>query len=142
MVDFWTLAEFQKVISLLYKDDYYEHYLFISFWVLFMTGMRICETADLHWSDINFETGMLSITKTPYYKTLVLSYNGIPTSKHTLPRALEKLSGLCRRTPYQNSCVETFPRLPAYQHGKHPDDLIMENRQMHLFLFSGSAAQL
>lgn len=26
---------------LLYKGDYYEHYLFISFWLLFMTGMRI-----------------------------------------------------------------------------------------------------
>jgi hypothetical protein len=25
---------------------------------------------------------------------IVLSYNGIPTSKHTLPRALEKLAGL------------------------------------------------
>lgn len=37
-VDFWTLEEFKKVISLLYKGDYYEHYLFISFWVLFMTG--------------------------------------------------------------------------------------------------------
>mgnify|MGYP002511909162 FL=1 len=86
---------------------------------------------------IDFETGLLSITKTPYYKSmddykfvepktqasvrtiyidadtirelkawqevqkkvlkncdLVLSYNGIPTSKHTLPRALEKLAGL------------------------------------------------
>lgn len=40
-IDFWTLEEFQKVISLLYKGDYYEHYLFISFWLLFMTGMRI-----------------------------------------------------------------------------------------------------
>ena len=38
-IDFWTLDEFQKVISLLYKDDYYEHYLFISYWLLFMTGM-------------------------------------------------------------------------------------------------------
>ena len=26
--------------------------------------------------------------------SFVLSYNGIPTSKHTLPRALEKLAGL------------------------------------------------
>ena len=136
-VDFWTLDEFQKVISLLYKGDYYEHYLFISYWLLFMTGMRIGEAAALQWSDINFETGLLSITKTLYYKTmdeykfvepktqasirtiyidtdtikelkawqevqqkvlkdcdLVLSYNGIPTSKHTLPRALEKLAGL------------------------------------------------
>lgn len=136
-VDFWTLDEFQKVISLLYKGDYYEHYLFISYWLLFMTGMRIGEAAALQWSDINFETGLLSITKTLYYKTmdeykfvepktqasirtiyidtdtikelkawqevqkkvlkdcdLVLSYNGIPTSKHTLPRALKKLAGL------------------------------------------------
>ena len=136
-VDFWTLEEFQKVISLLYKGVYYEHYLFMSFWLLFMTGMRIGEAAALHWSDIDFETGLLSITKTLYYKTmtdykfvepktqasfrtiyidadplnelkawkkvqqqvlpnceLVLSYNGTPTSKTTLPRALEKLAGL------------------------------------------------
>ena len=136
-VDFWTLEEFQKVISLLYKGDYYEHYLFMSFWLLFMTGMRIGEAAALHWSDIDFETGLLSITKTLYYKTMtdykfvepktqasirtiyidadtlnelkawkkvqqqvlpncefVLSYNGTPTSKTTLPRALEKLAGL------------------------------------------------
>ena len=136
-VDFWTLEEFQKVISLLYKGDYYEHYLFISFWLLFMTGMRIGEAAALQWEDIDFETGLLSITKTLYYKSMneykfvepktqasnrtividedtirelkewkeiqkkvlpdcgfVLSYSGIPTSKHTLPRALEKLAGL------------------------------------------------
>lgn len=102
-----------------------------------MTGMRIGEAAALQWSDIDFETGLLSITKTPYYKSMddykfvepktqssirtiyidadavrelqawrevqqkvltgcdfVLSYNGIPTSKHTLPRALEKLASL------------------------------------------------
>lgn len=51
-IDFWTLEEFQKVISLLYKGDYYEHYLFISFWLLFMTGMRIGEAAALQWDDI------------------------------------------------------------------------------------------
>ena len=137
-VDFWTLEEFQKVISLLYKGDYYEHYLFISFWLLFMTGMRIGEAAALQWSDIDFETGLLNINKTLYYKSMdeykfvdpktqasvrtiyidadtirelkawravqqkvlkgcgfILSYSGIPTSKHTLPRALgdyEKIS--------------------------------------------------
>ena len=102
-----------------------------------MTGMRIGEASALHWSDIDCETGLLSITKTLYYRTmtdykfvepktqasirtiyidsdtlnelkawqsvqqqvlpdcpLVLSYNGTPTSKTTLPRALEKLSNL------------------------------------------------
>ena len=136
-IDFWTLEEFQKVISLLYKGDYYEHYLFISYWLLFMTGMRIGEAAALQWSDIDFETGILSINKNLYYKTMtdykfvetktqasirdividddtlkelkewkkvqqkvlpkcnfVLSYNGTPTSKTTLPRALEKLANL------------------------------------------------
>lgn len=63
-VDFWMLEEFQKVISLLYKGDYYEHYLFISFWLLFMTGMRIGEAAALQWEDIDFETSLLSVTKT------------------------------------------------------------------------------
>ena len=42
-----------RVISLLYKGDYYEHYLFISFWLLFMTGMRIGEAAALQWDDID-----------------------------------------------------------------------------------------
>lgn len=136
-VDFWTLEEFQKVISLLYKGDYYEHYLFICFWLLFTTGLRIGEAAALQWDDIDFESGILSVTKTLYYKSMneykfvdpktsasirtvvldedtirelkdwrevqkkvlkdcnfVLSYSGIPTSKHTLPRALEKLAGL------------------------------------------------
>lgn len=136
-VDFWTLEEFQKVISLLYKDDYYEHYLFICFWLLFTTGLRIGEAAALQWEDIDFDSGIISVTKTLYYKSMneykfvdpktsasirtvvidedtirelkdwmevqkkvlkdcnfVLSYSGIPTSKHTLPRALEKLAGL------------------------------------------------
>lgn len=136
-VDFWTLGEFQKVISLLYKGDYYEHYLFICFWLLFTTGLRIGEAAALQWEDIDFESGIISVTKTLYYKSMneykfvdpktsasirtvvidedtirelkdwmevqkkvlkdcnfVLSYSGIPTSKHTLPRALEKLAGL------------------------------------------------
>lgn len=136
-VDFWTLEEFQRVISLLYKGDYYEHYLFICFWLLFTTGLRIGEAAALQWEDIDFESGIISVTKTLYYKSMneytfvdpktsasirtvvidkdtirelkdwmevqkkvlkdcnfVLSYSGIPTSKHTLPRALEKLAGL------------------------------------------------
>lgn len=136
-VDFWTLEEFQKVISLLYKGDYYEHYLFICFWLLFTTGLRIGEAAALQWEDIDFDSSIISVTKTLYYKSMneykfvdpktsasirtvvidedtirelkdwmevqkkvlkdcnfVLSYSGIPTSKHTLPRALEKLAGL------------------------------------------------
>ena len=67
-IDFWTLEEFQKVISLLYKGDYYEHYLFISFWLLFMTGMRIGEAAALQWDDIDFEKETINIQHNVYDK--------------------------------------------------------------------------
>ena len=99
--------------------------------------MTKAEAAALQWDDIDFETGMLIISKTLYYKTMndykfvepktqasnrtiyidadtikelqewkavqakvlpncgfVLSYNSTPTSKTTLPRALEKLANL------------------------------------------------
>ena len=35
-----------------------------------MTGMRIGEAAALQWSDIDFETGILSIDKNLYYKSM------------------------------------------------------------------------
>lgn len=66
---FWTLEEFQTIISFLTKDDYYEHYLFMSLWLLFMTGMRIGEATALQWDDIDFDTRVLSITKSLYYKS-------------------------------------------------------------------------
>ena len=62
-VDFWTLEEFQKVISLLYKGDYYEHYLFICFWLLFTTGLRIGEAAALQWEDIDFDKREICIQR-------------------------------------------------------------------------------
>lgn len=67
-VEFWTKEEFEKVISLIYKEDYYQHFLFISLWFLFMTGLRIGEATAVQWEDIDFETGVLSISKTLYYK--------------------------------------------------------------------------
>lgn len=67
-VDFWTKEEFEKVISLIYKEDFYQHFLFMSLWLLFMTGMRIGEATAVQWDDLDFETGVLSIDKSLYYK--------------------------------------------------------------------------
>lgn len=69
-IDFWTKEEFEKVISCIYKDDYYQHFLYVSLWFLFMTGMRIGEATAIQWEDIDFETGVLKIDKTLYYKNL------------------------------------------------------------------------
>jgi integrase len=99
-----------------------------------MTGMRIGEATALQWEDIDFETGVLSVTKTLYYKNqnhyrftnpktrssirqitldqstlkflkewqdiqqnilktdFILSYNGIPTQKHTIAHAIGRYS--------------------------------------------------
>lgn len=69
-IDFWTKEEFEKVISFIYKEDYYQHFLFISLWLLFMSGMRIGEATALQWKDIDFDTGVINIDKTLYYKNL------------------------------------------------------------------------
>ncbi|SFK14767.1 Site-specific recombinase XerD [Marinilactibacillus piezotolerans] len=133
-IDFWTKEEFEKVLSFIYKEDFYQHFLFITLWLLFMTGMRIGEATALQWEDIDFETGVLSVTKTLYYKNqnhyrftnpktrssirqitldqstlkflkewqdiqqnilktdFILSYNGIPTQKHTIAHAIGRYS--------------------------------------------------
>ncbi|HGD1633084.1 TPA: tyrosine-type recombinase/integrase [Streptococcus agalactiae] len=135
-IEFWTKEEFEKVISLIYKEDYYQHFLFISLWFLFMTGMRIGEATAIQWEDIDFDSGVLTINKTLYYKNqsdyrfvepktkasvrhivldectlnylsewkkaqqnliqtdFVMSYNGIPTQKHTLAHAIERYAKL------------------------------------------------
>lgn len=135
-VDFWTKDEFEKVISYIYTEDYYQHFLFVSLWFLFMTGMRIGEATAIQWSDINFDTKILSINKNLYYKNqmnykfvepktkasrrqivldditishlqnwhqiqqnviqtdFVMSYNGIPTQKHTISHAITRYAKL------------------------------------------------
>lgn len=142
-IEFWTKEEFEKIISLIYKEDYYQHFLFISLWFLFMTGMRIGEATAIQWDDIDFDSGILTINKNLYYKNqtnyrfvepktnssirsivldegtlnflsgwkniqqnliktnFVMSYNSIPTQKHTLAHAIDryaKLAGIHRIT--------------------------------------------
>ena len=87
-IDFWTLEEFQKVISLLYKGDYYEHYLFISFWLLFMTGMRIGEAAALQWDDIDFENQVLYVRRSMYYDKDLKTWE-LKVPKNGKPRAID-----------------------------------------------------
>ena len=115
-MDFWTLEEFQKVISLLYKGDYYEHYLFTSFWLLFMTGLRIGEAAALQWSDIDFETGLLSITKTLYYKSMD-DYKFVEPKTQASVRTIDvyKRQLIDSRRMTQNRVLD----MVAYLFGKH-----------------------
>src|SRR5690625_1365072 len=60
---FWTKEEFEKVTSFIYKEDYYQHFLFVSLWFLFMTGMRIGEATAIQWEGVDFDSGILTINK-------------------------------------------------------------------------------
>ncbi|WP_373166348.1 tyrosine-type recombinase/integrase [Agathobaculum sp. Marseille-P7918] len=81
-IDFWTFEEFQKVIAMIDKSDYYQHFSFIFLWLMFMTGLRIGEAQALLWEkDINFTEKTLSVSKSMYYKNANEFYIKEPKTK-------------------------------------------------------------
>ncbi len=81
-VDFWTKGEFEKFIATFNIDDYYEHFSFITIWLLFMTGLRFGEAQALEWdSDINLEEQTLTVNKSMYYKNANDFYITEPKTK-------------------------------------------------------------
>lgn len=66
-IQFWTKTEFEQVLSTINKDDYFQLFHYVSIWLLFMTGLRIGEATALLWDDLNFDTGILSISKSLIY---------------------------------------------------------------------------
>ncbi|MED3600458.1 tyrosine-type recombinase/integrase [Bacillus sp. A1] len=81
-VDFWTKDEFEKFISTFNTDDYYEHFAFMTIWLLFMTGLRFGEAQALEWdSDIDLNEKTLSVSKSMYYKNTKKFYITEPKTK-------------------------------------------------------------
>lgn len=61
-VEFWTKADFEKVIGTFYLSDYHEHMNFIMIWVYFMTGIRVSEGLALTWDDVDLGNSLLTIS--------------------------------------------------------------------------------
>ena len=86
-VAFWTKTEFEKVLSVIYTQDYYQHMYFVILYLYFTCGMRVSEGLALTYDDVDFKRHRLKIHKTlemknkhdyvikPYTKTI----NGIRT---------------------------------------------------------------
>ena len=53
-VEYWTREDFEKVISKIYIDNFYDHLIFVMLWVYFNTGVRVNEGCALWWQDVNF----------------------------------------------------------------------------------------
>lgn len=47
LVAYWTKEEFEKVISVIYTHNFYEHMCFVAIWLYFMTGVRVSEGVAL-----------------------------------------------------------------------------------------------
>ncbi|WP_414843122.1 tyrosine-type recombinase/integrase [Limosilactobacillus agrestis] len=86
-VEFWTKDDFEKVLSVIYTKDYYQHMCFVILYLYFTCGMRVSEGLALTYDDVDFKKRQLKIHKTlemknkhdyqlkPYTKTI----NGIRT---------------------------------------------------------------
>lgn len=55
IVAYWTKEEFEKVISVIYTNNFYEHMCFVAIWLYYMTGVRVSEGLALCWNDVNFK---------------------------------------------------------------------------------------
>lgn len=62
-MQFWTIKEFQKFITLFEPEEYNIKLLFT---VLFFTGLRLGEALALTWQDIDFSSNTIHITKSVY----------------------------------------------------------------------------
>ena len=68
---YWTLKEFQKVISLISINSFYEHLIYTMFLLYYRTGLRVSEGFALTWNDINLEKKKMMVYHNLEYKNKV-----------------------------------------------------------------------
>ncbi|MFS7256285.1 site-specific integrase [Carnobacterium divergens] len=64
IVPYWTKEEFEKVLSVIYKNDFYEHMCFVMIWLYYMTGIRVSEGLALNWNDVDLKKKKLRVHHT------------------------------------------------------------------------------
>lgn len=68
VVPYWTKTEFEKVISTICLDGFYEHLCFVMLWTYFMTGIRVSEGTALWWDDVDFQNKRLRVHHSLYLR--------------------------------------------------------------------------
>ena len=69
IIPYWTKDDFEKVISQICIDDFYEHLCFVMLWIYFMTGIRVSEGTALWWNDVDFKKKRLRIHHTLFIRS-------------------------------------------------------------------------
>lgn len=63
-VKYWSKEEFEKVLSVIYTNDFYEHMCFVMIWLYYMTRIRVSEGLALTWDDVDLSRKKLRIHHT------------------------------------------------------------------------------
>ena len=63
-INIWTKVEFEKVVSSISTNDFYENMCFVMIFLYYMTGLRVGEGQALRWSDIDLKEGRLKVAHT------------------------------------------------------------------------------
>ena len=61
IVQYWTKEDFQKVLSNIYIENFYEHLCFTLLYLYYTTGLRVNEGTALWWDDIDFNKRELRV---------------------------------------------------------------------------------
>lgn len=69
VVEYWTREDFEKVISTICIDEFYEHLCFVMLWIYFNTGVRVNEGCGLWWNDINFSKKEMRVNHMLLFKS-------------------------------------------------------------------------
>lgn len=105
LVKYWTKEEFEKVISVIYTHNFYEHMCFVAIWLYYMTGIRISEGLALYWNDVDFENKKLRIHHTLQMKS----------SKDFKRKPYTKTSGGMRIISLDDDTLEILKQWKAVQ---------------------------
>lgn len=64
---FWTQADFQKVLAKTNTDTYTGRFDYTMLWFMFMSGLRSGEARALKWTDVDLEAKTVNVNKTMDY---------------------------------------------------------------------------
>lgn len=67
-VEFWEKEEFEKAMEYFDLSNSYDKFLYLAYYTLMSTGIRIGELGGLWWEDIDLDTKKISIKRNLLYK--------------------------------------------------------------------------
>lgn len=116
IVPYWTKEEFEKVLSCIFIDEFYQHMGFVMIWVYYMTGIRVSEGLALTWSDIDFKKKKMTVHRTLEMK----NQNNFKLKPHTKTASSNRVISLDN---------DTIAILKQWKE-------IQEKHNVHKFIFS------